>query len=162
MGEFNETNNLAFRFADKLILGQSAAMDFTQQMADLLIQLQQLAAVGLIGLQSLGQLLQRELGLGQPRAVRQVGQPGKGAFVVDSLMTALLDLPVLLLQGRQILLPLLPLLIQCAVPLCRLRQTGAEFGELFRQCLQPLLALGLALPQVLHVRVVPQLGIQFG
>src|SRR5690606_41798419 len=47
MGEFNETNNLAFRFADKLILGQSAAMDFTQQMADLLIQLQQLAAVGL-------------------------------------------------------------------------------------------------------------------
>lgn len=85
MGEFNETNNLAFRFADKLILGQSAAMDFTQQMADLLIQLQQLAAVDLIGLQSLSQLLQRELGLGQPRAVRQVGQPGEGAFVVDSL-----------------------------------------------------------------------------
>ena len=160
MGEFNETNNLAFRFADKLILGQSAAMDFTQQMADLLIQLQQLAAVDLIGLQSLGQLLQRELGLDQPRAVRQVGQPGKGAFVVDSLMTALLDLPVLLLQGRQILLPLLPLLIQCAVPLGRLRQTGPEFGELFRQCLQPLLALGLALLQALHERVVTQLLIQ--
>ena len=48
------------------------------------------------------------------------------------------------------------------MPLCRLRQTGAEVGELLRQCLQPLFALGLALPQVLHVRVVPQLGIQFG
>ena len=162
MGEFNETNNLAFRFADKLILGQSAAMDFTQQMADLLIQLQQLAAVDLIGLQSLGQLLQRELGLGQPRAVRQVGQPGEGAFVVDALMTALLDLPVLLLQGRQILLALLTLLIQCVVPLCRLGQMGAEFCEPVLQCLQPRLALGLAVLQVLHVRVVPQLGIQFG
>ena len=134
-------------------------MDFTQQMANLLIQRHQLAAIGLIGLQALGQLFQRKLGLGQPRAVRQVGQPSEGAFVVDALMTALLDLPMLLLQGRQILLPLLPLLIQCAVPLGRLRQTGPEFGELFRQCLQQLLALGLALPQVLHVRVVPQLGI---
>ena len=160
MGEFNETNNLAFRFADKLILGQSAAMDFTQQMADLLIQLQQLAAVDLIGLQSLGQLFRRKLGLGQPGVVWQLGQPGEGAFVVDALMTALLDLPVLLLQGRQILLPLLPLLIQCAVPLGRLRQTGPEFGELFRQCLQQLLALGLALLQALHERVVTQLLIQ--
>ncbi|MCY1531111.1 hypothetical protein D9M68_663270 [compost metagenome] len=77
-------------------------------------------------------------------------------------MTALLDLPVLLLQGRQILLALLTLLIQCVVPLCRLGQMGAEFCEPVLQCLQPRLALGLAVLQVLHVRVVPQLGIQFG
>ena len=162
MGEFNETNNLAFRFVDKLILGQSGGMDFTQQMADLLIQLQQLAAVSQISLQPFGQLFRRKLGLGQPGVVWQLGQPGEGASVVDALMTALLDLPVLLLQGRQILLALLTLLIQCVVPLCRLGQMGAEFCEPVLQCLQPRLALGLAVLQVLHVRVVPQLGIQFG
>jgi hypothetical protein len=49
--------------------------------------------------------------------VREVCQPGKGFLVIETLVTALLDLSVLLMQSAQVLLPLLTLLIQCAVTL---------------------------------------------
>jgi hypothetical protein len=98
MGELHQAGDLVLRIADKLVLGQPACVDLTQQSANLVVQLQQLSAVGLVGLQALGQLVQRKLGLRQPGVVRQVGQPRERAFVIDALVAALLDLPVLLFQ----------------------------------------------------------------
>lgn len=80
--------------------------------------------------------------------------------MIEPLVTALLDLSVLLLQGAQILLPLLALLVQCPVPLARLGQAGGQFGELLREGFQSALPLGFAVLQGLHVRVVTQLIIQ--
>jgi hypothetical protein len=82
-------------------------------------------------------------------------------FVIDALVAALLDLPVLRLSDVQILLPLLALLIQRPVASCRLRQAGGKLGELLIECgTSRAWRSASLLLQILHLGVVAQLGIQ--
>ena len=85
MGELHQAGDLVLRIANKLVLGQPTCVDLTQQSASQVVQLQQLPAVGLVGLQALGQLVQRKLGLRQPGLMRQVGQPRERTFVIDGI-----------------------------------------------------------------------------
>ena len=50
MGELHQAGDLGFGLTDELVLGEPACVDFAQQPADLVVQLQQLPTVGLIGL----------------------------------------------------------------------------------------------------------------
>ena len=62
MGELHQAGDFCLGLTDELVLGQPARVDFAQQSADLVVQFQQLAAVGLIGLQALGQLVSANSG----------------------------------------------------------------------------------------------------
>ena len=104
VGELHQTLNLALAVADKLIFCQTAGMDFTEQMANLVVQLQQAAAIRQIGLQAFGKLIQRKFGLRNPGMVRQFRQLGELPFMILALISPLLDQPVLLLKREQILL----------------------------------------------------------
>ena len=96
MGELHQARYFCLGLTDELVLGKPARVDFAQHSADLVVQLQQLAAVGLIGLQALGELIQLKLRLCQPGVIGEVGQPEERPFVIDALVAALLNLPVLL------------------------------------------------------------------
>ena len=65
MGELHQAGDLNLGLADKLVLGQPTSVDLTEQSSNLFVQLQQLSAVSLIGLQALCQLVQRKLRLCQ-------------------------------------------------------------------------------------------------
>ena len=69
MGKLYQTGDFGLGIADELVLGEPARVDFPQHAADQVIQLQQLPTICLIGLQALGQLVQRELRLCQPGVV---------------------------------------------------------------------------------------------
>lgn len=62
MGELHQAGDLVLRIANKLVLGQPTCVDLTQQSASQVDQLQQLPAVGLVGLQALGQLVSANSG----------------------------------------------------------------------------------------------------